>query len=215
MIYITGDTHGDYDAFCARKLKGLKKGDKLIITGDFGFIWDNSPEEQKILKKLGKKKYDILFVEGANENFERLRAYREVDLYLSKGLKIDRNIYCLKRGEIYTIDGKNIFALGGGMPPYADELTSELAMPTDEELERAVENLSKFGRKVDLIITHEAPASVKKLIDPSAKINDLNLFLDTLLHNIRFSHWYFGSLHQDRTVSPTLSCVFEDVIPFK
>ena len=94
MIYVTGDTHGDYENLMNRQ---LKKDDTLLVTGDFGFIWDNSDKEKNNLKRLSKKKYDILFVEGAHENFEKLREYPEIDLYQAKAYKIDRNIYCLKR----------------------------------------------------------------------------------------------------------------------
>ena len=213
MIYVTGDTHGDLEDLMSRRLKGIKKGDKLIITGDFGFIWDNSDKEIKNLQKLSKKKYDILFVEGAHENFERIREYTEVDLYRSKGYKIDHNIYCLKRGEIYQIDGKTVFALGGGLPPYADENDSEnpLSMPSEEELKTAVENIQRFDCRVDLIITHEAPACVKRVIDKNARINDLNIFLDTVMHNTRSKKWFFGSLHQDRALSENLICVWQKV----
>ena len=211
MIYITGDTHGDYEIFNERGLGHLKKGDILIITGDFGFIWDNSKEEIKNLKKLSKKKFDILFVEGAHENFERLKKFEEVPLYGGTARKIGDNIYCLNRGELYRIEDKTIFALGGGLPPEADETEHAPSLPTDEELEYAVVNIEEQRRRVDLIITHEAPASVKRLIDRSASINDLNIFLDTVMHNARYRKWYFGSLHEDRAVSEKLICVFEEV----
>ena len=206
MIYVTGDIHGDYEAFCERRLSRIKSGDKLIVTGDFGFVWDNSKKEIKNLAKLAKKKYDILFVEGAHENFELLRKYPEADLYLGKAYKLAKNIYCLKRGEIYKIDGKTVFALGGGLAPYADNDCRAISLPTDEE-----DNIQSLRREVDLIITHEAPASVKKLVERDATINDMNIFLDTVLHNTRYGHWYFGSLHQDRDVSEKLTCVFEEV----
>ena len=64
MIYCTGDMHGDSLRFNDKKLKKLKKGDSLIICGDFGFIWDGSEKEQKFLKKLGRKKYNILFFDS-------------------------------------------------------------------------------------------------------------------------------------------------------
>lgn len=211
MIYITGDIHGDLEALNSRRLGQLKKGDKLIVTGDFGFVWDNSDNELKVLQKLSKKKYDILFVEGGHENYEKLHSYPEADLYLGKGYKIARNIYCLKRGEIYKIDGKSVFALGGGTPPYSNEAINERALPNDDELKYAVDNIQKAGRRVDLIVTHEPPASVKRLVDRKAAVNDLNIFLDTVLHNTRYRKWYFGCLHQDRQVSDKLICVFEQV----
>ena len=75
MLYVTGDTHGDFKRFSNPRLKKLKKGDTLIICGDFGFIWNNSREEQRTLKKLGKKKYNICFIDGTHENFELLDKY--------------------------------------------------------------------------------------------------------------------------------------------
>ena len=65
MVYITGDTHGDFERLDSLR---LKKGDTLIICGDFGFIWDGSAREEKILKQLGKKKFNICFIDGTHEN---------------------------------------------------------------------------------------------------------------------------------------------------
>ena len=56
MICVTGDLHGDITRFGSPVLKKLRRGDALIITGDFGCIWDGSKKEKKIHKKLGKKK---------------------------------------------------------------------------------------------------------------------------------------------------------------
>ena len=214
MIYVTGDTHGDYDSLTDRLPGRLKKGDKLIVAGDFGFVWDNSKNEINNLKKLSKKKFELLFVEGAHENFERLREFPEVELYGGKAYAVAQNIFCLRRGEIYEIEGKCVFALGGGLPPYADEpIDNPPSMPTDDELKYAVDNIQCRHRRVDLIITHEAPASVKRMIDRNATVNDLNIFLDTVMKNTRYGQWFFGALHQDRAVSQNLVCVFEEVYP--
>ncbi len=211
MIYVTGDTHGDYSTFAERRLDRLKKGDTLIITGDFGFIWDNSKEELKSLKKIMKKKYTILFVEGAHENYELLAGFEEVEFCGGKARKIADNIYCLSRGGLYTIEGKSVLALGGGKPPHADEDDESGLLPSDEELQATVDRIQENHRHVDLLITHEAPASVKRLIDRSATVNDLNIFLDTILHNTWYGMWFFGSLHEDRALSERLICVFEEV----
>lgn len=39
MICVTGDLHGDISRFKSPVLKKLRRGDALIITGDFGCIW--------------------------------------------------------------------------------------------------------------------------------------------------------------------------------
>ena len=55
MIYVTGDLHGDLSRLETFRLHRLKRDDKLIICGDFGFLWDNSDSEKKALDKLSKK----------------------------------------------------------------------------------------------------------------------------------------------------------------
>lgn len=57
MIYIHGDTHGEYSYFSDRWLPGQSQWtsvDKLIITGDFGFVFRgerNSLAEKTIWKR--------------------------------------------------------------------------------------------------------------------------------------------------------------------
>ncbi|MBQ8572088.1 MAG: metallophosphoesterase, partial [Ruminococcus sp.] len=102
MIYITGDTHGDIKRLKTRAAKKLSKDDTLIICGDFGFLWDESDDENKKLEFLNSQKYQILFVDGTHENFKRIESHPVVDLYSGKAHKISRNIYHLMRGEIYN-----------------------------------------------------------------------------------------------------------------
>lgn len=217
MIYITGDIHGDLSDIESRNIGKIKKDDILVVTGDFGFLWNNSKSELKSLKKLSKKKFTILFVEGVHENFDMINEHEDVELYGDFAKKIADNIYCLKRGVIYTIEGKSVFCLGGGTvdDPFENDDCDPLndkAMPTDEQLQEAVNNLQSIRKKVDIIITHEAPASVKRLIRRDSNINDLNIFLDTLLHNVKYKMWYFGSLHTDRALSTNMTCVWQEVI---
>lgn len=35
MIYLTGDLHGDIERLKSKEMKKLKKGDTLIVCGDF------------------------------------------------------------------------------------------------------------------------------------------------------------------------------------
>ena len=37
MVYITGDLHGDLARLSAPDMRQVKKGDTLIVCGDFGF----------------------------------------------------------------------------------------------------------------------------------------------------------------------------------
>ena len=114
MIFITGDMHGLMERFQDSAFRHIKKGDTLIICGDFGFLWEGTEEEKKALKKLEKKKYEILFVDGIHENFDLLESYPEEEYAGGRVHRIGTNLRHLMRGELFTIEGKKIFAFGGG-----------------------------------------------------------------------------------------------------
>ena len=166
MVYITGDTHGDFERLDSLR---LKKGDTLIICGDFGFIWDGSAREEKILKQLGKKKFNICFIDGTHENFELLDEY-EVGVFCGgKARNISGNLYHLMRGQIYCIEGNTFFTMGGGESPDIDMLFdngawSRREFPSTQELTEGAENLDKVNGKVDYIITHEPPSKIKSFM---------------------------------------------------
>ena len=78
MIYLTADLHGDLDRL-QQVRKPLRRHDSLIVLGDFGFIWNGSKAEQKLLRRLGKGKGTLLFLDGAHENFDLLAEYPVVE----------------------------------------------------------------------------------------------------------------------------------------
>ena len=59
MIYITGDMHGDFSRFKDVKKAHVKKGDTLIVCGDFGFLWNGGKKEEAALHKIGKLPYTV------------------------------------------------------------------------------------------------------------------------------------------------------------
>ena len=77
-IYITGDTHGDFQRFGSKyfpQQKEMSRGDYVVIAGDFGGLWDGSQKDQYWLDWLNKKPFTTLFVDGNHENFDRLYNY--------------------------------------------------------------------------------------------------------------------------------------------
>ncbi|MBO5410108.1 MAG: metallophosphoesterase, partial [Clostridia bacterium] len=158
MVYITGDMHGDYKRFDSPALKKLKKGDTLIVCGDFGFIWDNSKREHKILKKLGNKKYNICFIDGTHENFELLNAYPVSMWNGGKVHNICGNLFHMMRGQIFRIDNMTFFTMGGGESPDIDIRFEENAwskdeFPSREELLEGAANLEKLNCRIDYVVT--------------------------------------------------------------
>ena len=221
MVFITGDTHGDYSRFQQTKMKKLSKGDTLIICGDFGFIWDNSKAEQKILKKLGKKKYNICFIDGTHENFDLLYKYKISEWNGGKVRHICGNLYHLMRGQIFTVNGLKIFTMGGGESPdielrYENSTWSRFEIPDREELLEGAQSLEEAGCKADIIVTHEPPQKIKgflKLKDSdSVRVTGLNAYFEELSSSCEFKKWFFGSMHIDKHISSTHIAVFQQVV---
>lgn len=224
MIYVTGDTHGIASRFSDPRLKKLKQGDTLIVCGDFGFLWNGSKEEINVLKKLSKKKYNICFVDGTHENFDMLSAIKIKKWNGGKVHHIASNIFHLMRGQVFEIEGTKIFTMGGGESPDIDirfemDTWSDMEIPTREELVEGVENLQKYGGKVDIVITHEPPAKIKDFLmlqtGADASITAINTYLEDVSRICQFKHWYFGSLHMDKFISTTHICVFNNIINAK
>lgn len=120
MVYITGDTHGDFLRFNTSTFpeqKQMNKNNYVIVCGDFGGIWQQkcTAEEQYWLDWLEAKPFSLLFVDGNHENFDRLTSneFEIVDFCGGKAQKIREGIYHLLRGQVYTIEGKSFFTFGG------------------------------------------------------------------------------------------------------
>ncbi len=221
MIYVTGDMHGDISRFESNALRQLKKGDTLIVCGDFGFIWDNSKQEQKYLKKLAKKKYNICFVDGTHENFEMLNSFPVTEWQGGKVHRISDNIFHLMRGQVFRIENMSIFAMGGGESPDIDIRFEENAwskdeFPSREELIEGANNLEKLDCKVDFIVTHEPPVNLKSFLNlrdgDLTAVNGLNTYLEELGGACTYRRWFFGSMHLDKYISSCQVAVYRNVI---
>lgn len=221
MVYITGDTHGDISWFKNPKLKKLGEKDILIICGDFGFLWNpKSESEKKNLEILKSKKYTICFLDGAHENFDMLDAYTPYRWKGGNAHKIANNIFHLMRGEIFTLDNKTFFVMGGGESDDRDMREPgvswwEEEMPNAEEIKNAEDNLKDANYNVNYILSYEAPAVAKDFLKlhlkEAAKISPLNTYLQELTKNVDYYHWYFGSLHTDLQISKKMTAVFNEI----
>lgn len=224
MIYVTGDMHGEQERFSDPRLRKLKRGDYLIVCGDFGFLWEGSAAERAFIRKLSKKKFTTLFIDGAHENFSVLDSYEVSKWNGGKVHLISDKVIHLMRGQIYEIDDQTIFTMGGGVSSdidlrFENEVWSEREVPSREELVEGVDNLEKYDANVDLVITHEPPAKLKEFMTLKDKsevgITGLNTYLEEMSGVVTFSHWYFGSLHIDKYIDKTHACVFRNIVEAK
>lgn len=221
LIYVTGDTHGDLRRFTERSVRRLKRQDTLIVLGDFGFLWDGGKEEQKALKWLARRPYQLLFIDGCHENFDLLRDYPVVEYKGGRARKIADNLFYIQRGSILQIEGKKLLCFGGGESEDKEEREEGVnwwraEMPTTDELEFCAENLAAAGKKVDYILTHDAPTRFLAFTAMEREqTNWLHTFFDKLLESVEYRIWLFGRYHRDLPLSGKARAVFCDLIPLE
>lgn len=196
MIYVTGDTHGDYTCFKTESFpeqKKMTKEDYVIICGDFG-IWNTSKEQKYWLDWLDKKSFTTLFLDGNHENYDLLNSYPIEYWNGGKVHFIRPSIIHLMRGQLYELEEKRIFTMGGASShdvsdgildpadPHYKEQKKRLIkqgrymyrvnhlswwkeeLPSEDEYAEARKNLESCNWEVDYIFTHCAPSSVADLV---------------------------------------------------
>lgn len=227
-MFITGDIHGyiDIGKLCSKEWPeglSLTKNDYLIIPGDFGLLWSEPAKKDEIfwLKWLTDKPWTTLVIDGNHENHNLLAKLEEVEKFGSIVGKVTDSIFHLKRGYIYTIEGKKIFTFGGAestdkvckiLQPNGkfkifervdgkDWWSGEL--PQEEEKNRAWENLKKENYKVDIIIAHTFPQRFISMYESilkfsTGRINDpTSIFLEEITDVVKFDKFYGGHFHDD------------------
>ena len=135
--------------------------------------------------------YTVLFIDGNHENYDMLAEYSVSSWNGGKVQFISDSIIHLMRGQVYSIEGNTFFTFGGALSYDKDRRSPHESwwpqeIPTFEEYEEALENLSKVNNTVDYVITHDCPTSWSYIVGDSSKvqhhgflISDANNYLET------------------------------------
>lgn len=245
MIYITGDIHGAIDigklsAKRWKEQKNLTREDFLVVTGDFGFPFspsalrkggDGNKEYRYWLNWLKNKSFTILFVDGNHDNHDfwdsqPVREWHGGKVHIHPEAD---NIIHLMRGEVYTIDGKTIFAFGGAashdIEPFYDDFGKciwsgrtegidywKREIASEEEMQRARENLYKNGNRVDIILTHTPPMRVVMGLEDDVREDPTAEFLNEIYEDIQYGSWFCGHLHCDLYEAETGITIVYDTV---
>ena len=100
-----------------------------------------------------------------------------------------------------------------------ERIAKALAISTDTkvfEMAQGAKALDDADCKVDYMITHEPPSLVKSAMllrkGDKDRVNKLNGYFEEIGRSVEFKHWYFGSLHEDRLITPHHTCVFKKTL---
>ncbi len=216
LIYITGDTHGQFGhvaAFCERFQ--TKRDDILIILGDVGVNYSGW------MKDLWKKRFleslpiTVFCIHGNHEQRpETIGTYKEMIWH--NGM-----VYCeedfphllfAKDGEVFDFDGKKAIAIGGaysidkqirliyGYGWWPDE------QPSETIKEYVVQQLDKLDWKVDVVLSHTTPFKYEPVevfiqgIDQSKVDKSTEIWLDGIEERLDYGKWYCGHYHTEKKI---------------
>lgn len=227
MIYLTGDTHGGIDVkklLDPKVAEKIGKDDYLIICGDFGFIWNNgheSAKEKNWLDWFDDQPWTTLFVDGNHENFERLNEYPDTAWNGGAVHVIRPKLLHLMRGQVYEIDGKKIFTMGGASShdrgPAKGQKTCKgwwpEELPDRSDYQTAGANLQKYNYKVDYIVTHCLPTSLQSEVTKGKFHPDgLTQYLQSIYQSVSYEHWYCGHYHVDRDIGQNVTILYNRIV---
>ncbi len=219
MILITGDTHGDKSRFCDERLAELTANDYFIVCGDFGYIFRNNEEEKLFLDSLESLPYTVLFVDGNHENFDAIYSYPTAEWHGGRVHNIRKNVLHLMRGEVFDIEGKTFFTMGGaysidkymrreGYSWWRQEV------PSNDEYANATKNLQAHSFSLDYVLTHTLPREMILRLGKYPDVHDAELtgFLEWVMYETRFRHWFCGHWHEDRELTEKFTVLYFDTI---
>ena len=244
MIFITGDKHRntdrlDLDEISFKKQTSLTKSDYVIICGDFGGVWNGDGKNSDIMSKVPNiipkearayygnddeildwyegRSFTTLFVDGNHENHDLLSEYPVENWHGGKIHRIRENVIHLMRGQIFQIEGKSFFTLGGANSKDRDFRINKQTWWAGEELQQAdidesLDNLEKNNWTVDYVLTHCAPVNVEHSIDAAREQTPHGSFLFELDKRLDFTQWYFGHYHTDHQIDNLHTAVYRKIL---
>lgn len=216
MIYITGDTHGDF-----RRVKRyvrdnrLAEGDTMVVLGDAGINYFGNSRDEQPRKLIAKLPITVFCIHGNHEmRPATLPMYHEGSfcggtVYVEDAYP---NILFAKDGEVYDFGGVQAMVVGGA---YSVDKEARIAkgwswfpdeQPSDETKQLVWDRLEERDWKVDVMLTHTCPRGVEPVelffpnVDQSSVDKSTEDWLQRIAERLDFKWWYFGHFHSSKVV---------------
>ena len=242
MLYVTGDCHGEYGRFSSRKFHGGAE-DMVLVCGDFGIRPEEDRTQRYWSRWLEEKPFTLLFCTGNHEYFPRLNDLPVEEWMGGRIHRLAPNLIHLMDGEVFRIQGKRIFVMGGAqshdmedglLDPAAPDYSAQKRaldrrkgryrtvgvdwwpeeLPDPALYDRARANLDRVGWKVDMVITHCAPDSVQETLTGNYPANHLTHFLEEVRQRLEFGAWCCGHYHREMRVKD-ITLLYERILTLK
>lgn len=214
-LFATGDIHGTHSI---KKLfaenwetgKSLTKEDVVLVAGDLGAVWGNDKEDKDTQDMYEAFPWTTVAVRGNHENYEAINSLSLVEKFGGFVRRVNKSLYFLETGSIYTFGNRTLFAFGGGLSVDKEYRTAFLSwwpqeIPSVTEFNAAFETAKKI-KNVDYVLTHaifqssfdELPRRFGLSPWNSPKFNDpLLKMLEEIKSVLKYNSWICGHYHID------------------
>ena len=230
MIYITGDTHGDFtriEHFCEQFHPS--RDDMMIILGDAGFNYYGGGRDQFVKQRMSKMPITIFSIHGNHEMRPgKIASYHPAPWHGGTVFVEDAypNLLFAVDGDVYDLDGYQTIVMGGA---YSVDKFYRLAngwnwwpdeQPSLEIKKRVEKALDDRSWKVDVVLSHTTPLKYEPVevfppqIDQSRVDKTTETWLDGIEDRLTYKHWYAGHYHTEKEIDK-LTLLFESIREFK
>jgi len=205
---------------------------------------EESKDEKWWINWLENKPFYTLFVDGNHENFDRLYQYPVKEWHGGLVHEIRPHVLHLMRGQVFNIEELLFFTFGGasshdihdGILDCEDPNWKEKAkaldkqgkymyrikglswwpqeLPTEEEMQTGIDNLTKHNNKVDFILSHSPSTSElylmggKGLYEPDMLTN----YLEEIKATTEYKRHLFAHMHVNKAINDRDICLYEQII---
>lgn len=231
MIYITGDTHGNFlrlQAFC--QLHKLTYDDIIIILGDSGINYYNNIS-QSLIDDMKKITATLFCIHGNHEYRAENLDYYHPEFFAQNTVYVTDYFPHVKfavDGEVYYFDsnGEQLKTLVVGGAYSVDKyyrLNNGLAWHHDEQPNDAIKAkteavIENENNQFDYILTHTCPNKFRPIewfmpmIHQESVDNTTELWLDTIHDRVSYKKWYCGHFHGNKFIKDENICFLFDCI---
>ena len=216
MIYITGDTHGEFRRihdFCMKYETSVR--DIMIILGDAGINFKGGSEDKAKKDYIAAMPITLFCIHGNHEQRpSNIPSYTERKWHggIVYAEKRYPNILFAKDGEIFDLGGLKTIVIGGAYS--VDKLMRiiyrmgwwEDEQPSEEIKQYVEQQLDANDWKVDVVLSHTTPLKYEPVevfmsgIDQDMVDKSTEEWLDSIENKLNYKKWYCGHYHTKKKV---------------
>ena len=87
---------------------------------------------------------------------------------------------------------------------------------TDNDINNFMAAAGKYNNEIDIILSHDAPASMIPIIKLYSGVNDGDISnsqkqLEKINQLVKFKKWYFGHWHIDKVITNEFECLYRGI----